>query len=673
MTVGVEPDDALIDAVHAKSEGNPFFVVEIVRLLSAEGRLETAPAEVAIPEEVRELIARRVGRLSGVCRDVLAIAAVIGRDFDVRVLQEVASLPGERLRETLREAQAARVIAPSGPGRFRFAHVLVSDTLADSLSESSRLQLHLGIGQALERGVAGPLESQLAAIAHHLLEAAPAGEVEQGLRYATAAAEQAEARFAHEEAARMYERALSALQLAPADERRRCDLLLALADAQHRAGDHADARAIFRQAADIAREIRSPARLARAALGFGGPRGEFGIVDHELLSLLRDALAAPRVLHDRVRARLLARLAMELYFTGAEERRAILVDEALAIARRLGDPATLAYTLNARYAALWGPENVEERLSIADEVIDLARRAGDHRLAREGRGRRIVALLELGDIAAAHAAIEEHARAANELRQPFGRWQAAIWRAAEALLAGRFEEGDSRAREAFELGCRMRMTDAESCLAVQSFIAGMELGRLAELQTTVEQLAARYPATRWTAGLAYLHTELGHRDEAGAAFEALAAPGFASLARDNQWLIAMTILADTCAFLGDRTRAAELRELLLPYAGRNVVIVEAWACFGSADRALGLLAATMGLWEQAVAHFEAALNLNARLGARPWLARSEYGYAQMLLERGESGDAERAGTLLRRASRTAQELGMTTLAERVRALLAATP
>jgi tetratricopeptide (TPR) repeat protein len=565
------------------------------------------------------------------------------------------------------------VIGMPATGRYRFAHVLISDTLADGLRASRHVQLHRRVGEALERAFAGRLEPHLAELAHHFLEAAAAGDVEPGLRYATAAAEQAGARLAHEEAARMYERALSALDVAPVDGARRCDLLLALGEAHHRAGDHGYARAAFRQAADAARELGSSERLARATLGYGGPRGSFAVVDVELVGLLEEALTALGARDDALRARLLARLAMELYFSGRGERRATLVDEAVAIARRLGEPATLAYALNARYAALWGPENVEERLTIADEVVELARRAGDHRLAREGRGRRIVALFELGDVAAAHAEIEHHTRAAEELRQPFGRWQAAVWHAAEALLAGRFAEGESRAREAFEVGRRVRMTDAENCFAVQSLIAGMEIGRLAELQATVEQLAERYPeTTRWTASLAYLHTELGRRDEAAAAFEPLAARGFAAVQRDNQWLVAMTGLADTCAFLGDPRRAAELRDLLLPYAGRNVVIVEGWACLGSADRPLGRLATTVGLWEDAEAHFEAALDLNARLGARPWLARTEHGYAQMLLARRQAGDAERARGLLRRAVGTARELGMTTLAEQAEAQLATT-
>jgi tetratricopeptide (TPR) repeat protein len=674
MTAGVEPDYALVDAVHAKSEGNPFFVGEIVRLLSAEGRLEDAAAEIVVPREVRELIARRLAPLSPACLEALTTAAVIGRDFELRVLQEVTCFATERLLELLEEAQAARVILDSAPGAYRFAHVLISDTLADGLSASRRRRLHRQVGEALERVSAGDIKARLPELAHHFLAAAPAGGVDHGLQYAMAAAEDASARLAHEEAARIYERALRALDLAPADDSRRCDLLLALGEAHHKAGAHQRANAAFRQAAVLARERGWPERLARAALGYGGPRGSFGVVDHELVGLLEEGVGALGAREDGMRARLLARLAMELYVGGTPERRRRLVEEALEVARRLDDPATIAYALNARYAALWAPENVAERLAIADEVLELARRAGDERLAREGRGRRIVALLELGEIAAARADIAVHARAAETLRQPFGRWQAAVWHAAEALLAGRFSEGESRAREAFELGRRVRMTDAENCFTTQRFVAAMELGRLGDLQGTIEQLARRYPqATQWTTSLAYLYVELGNRDEAASTFERSAARGFASVVRDNQWLSAMTILADTCAYLGKVSHAAELRDLLLPFAGRNVLIVEGWASLGSADRALALLASTIGRWDEAEAHFQAALDLNTRLGALPWLARTEFGYARMLLERGQTGDAERARDLLQRARGTARKLGMTTLAERADNQIAVMP
>jgi tetratricopeptide (TPR) repeat protein len=196
----------------------------------------------------------------------------------------------------------------------------------------------------------------------------------------------------------------------------------------------------------------------------------------------------------------------------------------------------------------------------------------------------------------------------------------------------------------------------------------MELGQLEKLHATVEQFATRYPeTTQSTIGLAYLYTELGRRDEAEVTFRRAAARGFASVERDNQWLGAMTSLGDACAYLRDVGHAAELRDLLLPFAGRNVVIVEGWASFGSVDRALGMLATTLGQWDDAEAHFQAALDLNARLGALPWLARTQLGYAAMLLGRRQTGDAERARDLLHSGLDAARDLGMTTLAERARA------
>jgi hypothetical protein len=246
-----------------------------------------------------------------------------------------------------------------------------------------------------------------------------------------------------------------------------------------------------------------------------------------------------------------------------------------------------------------------------------------------------------------------------------------VWQAADALLTGQFADGESRAQEALELGRRVRVTDAENCFDVQRFIAAMEFGRLAELQHTVEQLADREPeAMRWITGLAYLHAELGHRGEAAASFGPVAARGFAAIPRDNQWLMRMATLADTCAFLGDVARADQLRELLLPYAERNVVMVEGWACLGSAARPLAMLSATTGRWDDAEAQFQAATDFNSRIGARPWLARTEFGHAQMLLARRSPGDTERAHDLVQKAQATARSLGMTTLAERAAAQLA---
>jgi tetratricopeptide (TPR) repeat protein/tRNA A-37 threonylcarbamoyl transferase component Bud32 len=626
-----DADERLVKAVFEKSEGNPFFVTELVRLLEAG----QPPDHLNIPDEVRDVIDRRLACLSDSCREALTVAALMGRDFHVTPLQEVAGLPAERLFEVLDEAPAAQVITEAGPGRYRFSHVLICDTLAASVPAGRRMQLHARIAAALERAFAGHLDPWLNEIAHHYLEAVPAGHEEQAVSYATAAADAATRHLAHEQAARLYEQALGVPASGGFDDAWRGELLLALGDAHASAGAPDKARDAFLQAAEIARRLSLPEMFGRAVLGASGPRESFGLVDWQLVGLLEEALGRLDRSNDAWHVRLQARLAMELSFSDQQERRALLAEQAVAAARELEDAAALAYALNARHSVLWGPANAGERLEVAGEVIKLAERAGDRQLACEGRNHRVVALLETGDICDATTEIEEHARLAEALRQPFGLWQAAAWRATIALLDGRFTEAQALADEAFALGRRVRATDAEHCYAAQSLVAAMGLGQLGELLESFRDLSDRFPATNWRwAGLPFALCEAGRREEGAALFEAAAARGFASLPRDYQWLISITALADVCATLCDRARAPELYDLLLPYAGQSVFMPEGWMCFGTVDRALGLLATTIGDWPNAAAHFEAAMALDARMGARAWLERTKLGYARMLRERG---------------------------------------
>jgi predicted ATPase len=674
MTAGVDPDAALVDAVHHKTEGNPLFLGEVVRLLIAEGRLarfgEEPAWDVTIPREVREVLARRLERLSEPCRATLSLGALIGGDFHLQVLQAVSDLPPERVLDALDEAAAARVLTATGPGRYRFSHGVVADALTESIPAGRRSELHRHVGLALEKLFADRPEPHLAELAHHFLEAAPAGELDKGLRYAIAAARRAAAQLAYEDAAQLYERALRALELTGEDGARRCDLLLALGDAYARAGSVQPARGAFRRAACLARRLHLPQRLAQAALGLGGPRATYPCVDQELVDLLEEALAALGSDDEGLRARLLARLARELYFAGAPERRATLVEEAVTIARRTDEPSTLAYALGAQDAALWGELGVEERLSIAGEVVELADRAGDREQALEGHARRAVALIELGDLAAARKEMGVHSRLARELRHPFGLWRDVVWGGMQAALAGRFAEALARAEEALERGRRVRAPEVENCYFGQAFNATISLGRPGELASTIEEMIERYPTVPlMPLGRARLRAELCHREEAALDYEPVAAAGFDKIERNMMWLAALTVLADLCAFLCDAPRAAELEQLLRPHAGRIVVSGEAWTCYGAADRSLGLLAATRGHWDEADTHFRHALELNTRLGSPPWLAQTQFGYAQMLLRRGGAGDTELAQDLLAKALSTAEKLGMVRLAARTRAVL----
>ncbi|HEV2130646.1 MAG TPA: AAA family ATPase, partial [Longimicrobiaceae bacterium] len=256
---GREPPPSLAAVVFQETEGNPFFITQIVRLLAAEGLLERpeegAAWHLTIPQSVREVIGRRLDQLSAACNRLLTTAAVIGREFSLGALERASPLGGARLLELLAEAEAARVVTdvPGALGRFRFAHALMRETLYEDLTPSLRVQLHRRVGEGLEALYEANPEPYLAELAHHFYRAAPGGDRAKAINYAVLAAERATRLLAYEEAVRHYEMALQLLELGVGDEEGRCDLLLARGEAQNRAGAREQAQEAFRQAASIAR------------------------------------------------------------------------------------------------------------------------------------------------------------------------------------------------------------------------------------------------------------------------------------------------------------------------------------------------------------------------------------------------------------------------------------
>jgi hypothetical protein len=627
--LGARPSTpAFVEELHGVTEGNPFFIEEVVQhLADANGRLGGAVAlhEAGVPEGVREITSRRLARLGEPAREMLATAAVIGREFDFDVLEEVGPLEGDELLAALEEALRARALVEVAErvGRYAFSHALLRATLYDGLSALRRARLHSRVGEALIARRGTQLDPHLGQLAHHFALAAPVDRPERAVDFALAAGRRADRLLAWEEAAGHYRAALRARELAgAADDRLRCELLLALGASQDRAGV-AENRSTFAAAADAARSLGDPALLGRAALGFAGHWSQLGRVEEDVAALLQEALGALGGGDSPLRARLLARLALELYYAGDPDRRLTLSAEAVDLARRLGDPFALAACLDARHYALWRPETVEERLEVASELRRLAEAVGDPELELEGAGWTVVDLFELGDVAGAD----------------------------------------------IQIAAASRLAAALHVFAQAMFNIRREQGRLEEVEESVRGFIAMYPAVpAWRCAFAVLQLELGREDEARAEFEALAQAGFDSLPRDAQWLIAMTLLAEVCGRLGDSARAAELYELLAPYAGRNVVVGRAATCNGSASRLLGMLAAVRGEWARAERHFADALAMHVAMGARPFAARTRLAWGEMELAR---GDVVRARELLADAIVEADALGMVVVAERARGLVAA--
>jgi DNA-binding SARP family transcriptional activator len=650
----------LVATLYEETEGNPLFVGETVRLLDLEGlRAESTGIRVAIPQSVRDVIARRLTHLSEECNRVLVLASVLGREFALAALARVSGVSENELLDTLDEAMAARVVSdvPAGPGRLRFAHVLIRDTLYEGLTTVRRVRLHRVAVEALEALYGDEPGPHLAELAHHSIAGS---DFDKGLLYAQRAGDRALALLAYEEAARLYETARDALDLSNlGDEKVGCDLLLSLGEAELRAGDSLAAKRAFLGAADIARRLDLPRNLARAATGYGGRimyarAGD----DDRLVPLLEEGLAALADEDVELRARLLARLAGALRDEPARDRRDRLSREAVELARRTGNPTALAYALDGRAAAIMAPDTVAECLAVGTELREVGERIGD--IAVQGHWPRMIVQLLVGEVDDAEATLDEMTRIAEELRQPVHLWQIYAAQAMLALAAGKLSEAEELVPKAFALGERAQPEMAIPVHRLQRYALCDFRGKLEEVEPALRELVVEYPARPvFRCALAHLHAQLGRTGEAKRALDDLAKDDFAELPFDMEWLYGMSLLAETSVLLGDSDSAAVLYRLLAPWADLNAAN-HPEGIRGSVSRYLGILATSMERWSDAGPHFEHALAMNAKMDARPWLAHTQSDYARMLLARGAVGDGEKAQELLCQARTTYRELGMQT-------------
>ena len=660
-------------AVHAETEGNPLFVGEIVRLLAAErGLAEPAMTPLAIPESVREVIGRRLRHLSDDCSRLLAQASVLGREFDLDALALVSGRERGAILELLDEAIKARVASevPGLIGRMRFAHALIQEAAYHRLSRSSRVQLHRQVGEALEVLYSSDLNAHLAELAHHFFESAAGGTSEKAIDYARRAGARAAALLAYEEAVRLYKMALEALGLdAAATAELRCELLLALADAQGRAGDDPGAKSTCLRAADLARSAQLAEMLSRAAAGYGGRfLWTHALTDERLVPLLEDGLSALGKADSVLRVQLMSRLAAALRHGPSRARRERISEEAIQIARRIGDPATLAYALAAADAALHGPHNVHRRLAAGEEIVSLVAGTGDRERLFDGHEQSFWAAWELGDPDRRAAELASMSRVADELRQPAQLWALAVAQTTLALSQGRFAEAPELIEGAAAIGERVLAWGAVATRKMQLFLLHREQRRLDDFVSEVSDHADEFPSPLvHGAILAQVFARLERTEEAEALLHELTRRDLSNWHVDEEWLLSICLLADTCAILGDADRAAPLYELLLPYGSLNAVAVPELA-LDSSSRPLGILATLLGRFEEAARHFEEALRMNETMGARPSLAHTQKDYARMLLRRSSQGDQERAEKLLWRAQATYQSLGMQSDASKAAAL-----
>lgn len=591
--------------IYARSGGNPLFAGELARVVGLPGTL---------PATVRAVLESQLDRLSPQHRLVLEVAALFGETFATAQVAEVAGLALPDTLAALDEARRVRLIATIGASQATFAHDLVRESLIAGIPAHRAAELHRRAGEALEAVVAH--QPALAADAARHFAAAPGAQAAgKAVRYARQAADRCMARFAYEEASRLYGQAREAAARTNTPED--SDLVRCLAGALLAAGDTAASRAAYIELAEAARAADDGRLLAEAALGMGsGPAGfEVSLLDHDQIATVHEAL---RLLGDEpsaLRSQLLARLSVALTYAESDAGRVGLAEQALSVAREVGDPQAVAGALAAHCDALGGPDHVASRLAETEEMLGLAIRLEDEQLELMARRMRVVALLECGRLPEFAQQVEAYARSAAARYQPLYGWYVPMWRASESFRMGRLDDVRRHLAHLESLAGRTGSYNAFLAAAGVRWWLDLATGDADDVARMIAETdLTQVPGTWPVITLARSLVAVGRLDEARACLDQFMTL-LGSAPRDSEWLPMLGAAAEAVWLLGGHPVAQQAYGALLPYRDLQWVEGSGSPLRGSLERPLGLLAAALGRTDDAVAHLEAAATRDRALAS----------------------------------------------------------
>ncbi len=657
----------LADRLAAETDGNPFFVTEVLRHLVETGALvqrdgvwvgTVAAGEAGLPEGVRDVVGQRLSRLPDATNDLLRTAAVFGREFDSGQVAAVMSVDDDVAVDRLDEAVTARLVdeVEGRPGRLSFAHALVRQTLLEELSTNKRVRLHRKIAELLDARSGTPIE----VLAHHYLEAAVTGVAPRAVECACEAASAALDRLAWEDALKLYERALEVVDLLEDDDLgRRAEILTQSARALHMGGLAEPARERALAAADLARRIADAARLAEAGIAYQGELGMWASPSDDVgAEIMREGLVVLGAERPDIRARTLSALAHGLLLapgTVALED----ADAAMAAAREANDDQALCHALLVRAWAVRGNLPVDARLRAADEALATACAVGDrwHEISVEYiRGN---ALLNRGDLDAADSSF-----ASVEFRGALEGWALSDFRTSRAMAAGKFEESARLSDATHELGAALGDTNdgirALQQWSVARFTGDLDAAWRWQEETARSAVGFAFPTAATTLLLA------GDENEARTSLAAWLRevdPLVPELMRYS----AVSYISQLAIELGPFDGVDVWREYAERFpgelAGADAGLISAF------DAVRGRLAAVLGELDRAVELLEQGHAMHTRLDLHQLSVESGLDLADVLLRRAANGDRDRAAELLAATEAMASSLGMTPAAARARALL----
>lgn len=665
---------SLAHAVHRETDGNPFFVNEVFRHLAETGAVsrdatgrwaaDESLEAMPLPDSIREVIGARVGRMGPDAGQVLAIASVIGRDFDLDLLARATNTSEDDLLDMLEVAASAALVRETDAGRYSFAHALVQHTLYQDLGHSRRARAHRRVAEALEDLCRNNPGARVGELARHWFSATQPVDLTKAIRYSRLAGDAALRALAPANALRYYAQALDLYpQASNPDPHLGIDLAIGLGTAQRQMGDPAYRQTLL-DAARRAADLGDTDRLAASALA--NSRGWFstvGVVDAEKVATLELALARLPADHPD-RALVLSTLCMELSYATPLERRQALIDEALALAESSGDDATIVRVLNHGFTPLNVPELLEQSLARTADALVRAERLGDPVLLFFAASWRSLAALGAGDVDEMDRCSEITGKLADQLDQPTLTWTCTFTRSMRAQIAGDTDLAERLATESLQIGTEGGERDASVYFGILLAMTCLQRGTLGDLVPMIEEMAASSPdlATGQVGSfLAGAYAEGNRPDDVKQQLSKFAASGF-ELPVDNAWLNAMLGYAGAATICQDTRFAMDLFDRLVPYADQWAVTRA--STDGPVSQHLGGLAAILGRYVEAEKYLSQAAVSNERAGAKFFAARTNLVWGLMLSERNGPGDIEQARTRLAAAHTVAESQGYANLARR---------
>jgi len=653
----------LVDALQERTRGNPFFRSQLAPFF-ARGKHELLGS---LPQDLVATLAAQVEDLPPESRELLTTAAVIGSEFSLTLLAAALDASHDSLLPLLESATDSSIlIRDSRPAHFRFRHALVRDALYQRLGTARRAILHQRIAHTLHHTLGGNAGPHLSTIAHHFYEAAATGVIEQAVDYSVLAGDWSSHCLAYEDAASHYGRAIELLDLlTQPNEELRCALLIKQGDHLTKAGARDAARSPFDTASRLANRLGASRFLADAALSAspGLLALESGVVDGFVIELVEGALSSLGQSHPELRAKLLARLSLALHWSDDADMARKLAEESLSLATNSKDSDVLASARQAVWSALHGPAFLPERTAIASDLI----RSSTPSISAETRLVShlfwLYSLLERGELSAFDRSLVEFRAIAAQIRQPQGLWYTAMLEGMRALLRGDFDKGAELAQEFAALGRSAHDANAVHSALAHAALICFERGEIGAMIPATVSMVRQYPSVIvWRAALAWMLALDGRHKEAAEELQAIGAERLASIPRRMDWSGTLALLGEAAAIIGDREMARVLYDQLRPL--RNALVIHGLCtiCWGAAARVLGLLSECLGDLQSAESELLDAIELNRRIGARPWVAHSQFALARVSIAMATEADAVgRATSLLGEARATAIDLGMTNL------------